>query len=586
MARMPPTPDSARRRTIAAVTICAAAFLYPFPYQPQITNPNENVRFFMTAAIVQHGTYAIDEVRNVWGWVNDAAVYEGHYYSVKAPGTSLLGVPGFWLYAQITELRGQEVDRVVALWMVRMTGSALPMLIFLYFFHGWLSDRRAPPVLRDAVFISVALGSLLYAYSLIFVSHALSAATSFGAFMILERARHRGHISGGHAFAAGLLAASTTAFEYPGFVATVILCFYALACVRPWSRLAPFALGAVIPTAAVLHFHWACFDNPLTPGHRYLENPEFRELAQEGFFGASEVSTEAMGNLLFNVGYGLFPLTPVLLFAFLGFPALLAVKRTRLDALVALAIPVATWLLISFMNNWRGGWTVGPRYLALAVPFLGYAALEGGRVLSRSIPKLTGSFFVGSAAAGLIASGGPSAWYPHMPEAFTRPISQLMRLLVRHDFAPYNLGSYLSEQFGSGDYFGSRSMLPLSLLGLFAVFWIAWAERRMADRLLILIGTSFVSSTLLSPIVMDDPSAAGVSGALEYITDHWDPVGHDVAARLETRAREEELDAHEWGLLVRTYEEEGRTSAARSAERRARMAGFDELPPPPPPAMK
>ena len=87
-----------RRRTLAALALCAFAYLYVFPYQPRINNPNENVRLYMTAALAEQGTYVIDDYRARWGWVNDCAVRDGHAYSVKAPATSFLGVPAYWLY--------------------------------------------------------------------------------------------------------------------------------------------------------------------------------------------------------------------------------------------------------------------------------------------------------------------------------------------------------------------------------------------------------------------------------------------------------------------------------------------------------
>ncbi|MDQ3036763.1 MAG: hypothetical protein M3Y87_30500 [Myxococcota bacterium] len=578
--RLPPLP-SARRRTWAALAICAAAYLYAFPYQPEVNNPNENVRFFMTAAIAEEGTYAIDAIRTRWGWVNDAAIYEGHVYSVKAPGTSLLGVPGYWLYRRWTELRGIPLERTTALWVVRMTGSALPMLWFLFYFHRWLRDRGAPAVVRDGVFLSVALGSLLFAYATMFVSHTTSAVTAFGAFMLLERARRTQRISNGAAWAAGFLAAFTTALEYPGFVATVLLCVYALFCLRPWRRLVPFAIGAAIPTAAVLHFHWSAFGDPLTPGHRHLEHAAFRDLANEGFFGASEFSSDAAGGLLFNPAYGLFPMTPVLLLALIGLPVLIARRQTRLDAIFAVAIPVATYALITFMNNWRGGWTVGPRYLALCLPFLAWGALEGGTILARLAPRLTGMLVVGATGAALIVAGSLSVYYPHVPEAFTRPLPQLVRPLVRHDFAPYNAGTWLARELGV-ELVGTASMLPLFLLALFALFWVAWGERRTTDRLLVLIGAAFFGSTFLGPMVAEDPTAIGAPDALAYVVRYWEPEGHDRAARLEARIDAGDASAEEWSHLVHTYEAEGRRAEARSTERRARSAGHTIAPAPRP----
>lgn len=571
--RLPPAP-SARRRAWAAVAICAAAYLYAFPYHPQVNNPNENVRFYMTAALAENGTYRIDEIRTRWGWVNDAAVYEGHSFSVKAPGTSLLGVPAYWLYDKWTELRGIRFERTHALWWVRMSASALPTLALLFAMHRWLRDRGVPAMVRDAIVLSLGAGSLLFAYATMFVSHATSAAFAFGAFMLLERARARRRARLGASFAAGVLAAGTTALEYPGFVATSLLCIYALFALRPWHRVLAFAIGAAIPTAAVLHFHDRAFGNPLTPGHRYLEYPQFRELANQGFFGASEFSADAAGGLLFDPAYGLFPLTPILLLAGIGIPILIVRRRTRLDALFALAIPFSTYALICFMNNWRGGWTVGPRYLALALPFLAWFAGEGGRALFRHVPRITGGLAVGATATAFLASGAISAYYPHVPEAFTRPLPQLIRPLVRNDYAPYNAGSWIAEQLG-GEWCGSATMVPMLALACFALAWIAWSERRMTDRLIVLILSSFLGSTMMAPLVADDPSATGVASALEYVTRFWDPSGCDRAARLERRIREAHGAASEaeWRALIASYTETGRMQDARSAERRARAAG-------------
>jgi hypothetical protein len=100
--------------------LCCAAYLVASPYFERLNNPNENVRFFMTAAIVDDHTFAIDHVRELWGWVNDAAIYGGHAYSVKAPGTSYLGVPAYWLYRTWCNRTGHAFDRTTALWMSRL----------------------------------------------------------------------------------------------------------------------------------------------------------------------------------------------------------------------------------------------------------------------------------------------------------------------------------------------------------------------------------------------------------------------------------------------------------------------------------
>ena len=224
-------------------------------------------------------------------------------------------------------------------------------------------------------------------------------------------------------------------------------------------------------------------------------------------------------------------------------------------------------------SNWRGGWTVGPRYLALALPFLGWHAAEGGRVLWRAAPRVAGGIVVGMTAAAFLASGTLSAYYPHVPEAFTRPLPQLIKPLVQNDFAPYNAGSWLAEQLG-GAWWGTASMLPMALHACVALAWIAWSERRLTDRILVLMFSAFFGSTCMSPIVNEDPSAVGAPGALEYVVRFWDPAGHDRASVLEARIRAHPVSEREWRDLVRSYAQTGRHREARGAERRARAAGY------------
>src|SRR5207237_1413588 len=97
--------------------------------------------------------------------------------------------------------------------------------------------------------------------------------------------------------------------------------------------------------------------------------------------------------------------------------------------------------------------------------------------------------------------------YPHLPETITRPLPQLLRVLVHSNFAPYNAGSYLASQFGR-DFHGSPSMVPIALLGLFAVMFAAWGERRLQDRLVVFLGSLLFSSWMLAPLVANDDNAA------------------------------------------------------------------------------
>ncbi len=557
---MPALPS--RRRTLAALALCAAAYLYVFPYQARINNPNENARFYMTAAIAEEGTYVIDAMRARWGWVNDCAIYEGRAYSVKAPGTSFLGVPAYAAYYWGGRWLGAELDRDVALWLCRVTGSILPWLVFLFFFHRWLGRHTSSALARDAVFFSVALGSCLYGYGVSFLSHTLSAGAAFGAMMLLYDARHAGRMRPGRAFAAGLLTAGVTLLEYPGVIVSLALSVYALFALRPWLRLVPFALGGLVPTAAMMHFQWACFGSPFSPGHLYVESQNLREAHEEGFFGAVGFQWDAVYGLLVHPGAGLFPLTPILAFGVIGLVILARRRRERLDAWVAIASVLLTTLAIATMNNWRGGWTIGPRYLAVAYPFLAWGALVGLEPLVRKAPRVARVLAVGSTIVALVLSGVPSAYYPHYPPEVDRPLTQIVRVLIEHDFAPFTLANRLGV-------YGTASMIPLAGIGAIVVVLIAWGARRRMDRAIALIGGALLAALAIWPLSIDPrPDEREIRAAVGLITRTWEPAGHDQASLL---ARELRRDEHAEGYrrLAELYDAEGRDAEARMARARA-----------------
>jgi hypothetical protein len=554
------TARSDTRRALAAVGLCAAVMLYVFPYFPRINNPNENVRFYMTAALVEEGTYSINTLRKRWGWVNDAAVRDGQYFSVKAPGTSFLGVPGYAAYRTVA---GDDIDRTTALWVVRVTATILPTLLFLFFFYRWLGTRVQHPVVRDAVFLSMALGSVLLGHALLFASHTTSAAAAFGAFMILFEARRRGRVTNGLAFLAGLLAAGATLLEYPAVFVSAFLCLYALAALRPWSRLAPFVAGALIPTLAMMHFQWRAYGNPLSPGHKLVENPAFRKNHEEGLFGATEFHPEAAWDLLFDFRLGLFALTPLLVLALPGFARLLARGRGRLDAGVAVLISMSLYVFICFMNIWDGGWAIGPRYLAPIVPFLAWGAAAALDAVAMAAPRVAGALGLGCTATAFAAAAVPSIYYPHLPPEMDRPLAHLIPLPIKHDYAPTNLGNVIG-------WYGTASMVPLFLLALFALGWAAWTFRRPGDRAKVLAGAALVGALLLTPHFRAPPPDPAAKRAVAFITRTWHPEGHDRAARLSAELdRGHRKTPERYRQLAAIYEAEGRMREARAATHQA-----------------
>src|ERR1700735_3509551 len=98
----------------AFFALTALVFTCVYPFFAWVNNPNENVRTYMTMAIVEEHTFRIDNQVARYGWVNDMAAVpeptgERHLFSVKGPAVSYAGVPFYWLMTKIAPSLGYPV---------------------------------------------------------------------------------------------------------------------------------------------------------------------------------------------------------------------------------------------------------------------------------------------------------------------------------------------------------------------------------------------------------------------------------------------------------------------------------------------
>lgn len=409
------------------------------------------------------------------------------YYSVKAPLMSWLGVPA---YALRYWMHGESLDLGRTYWWMRATASGIPMAIFFWFFYGWLGRRTRYPLLRDTVYVGTALGSVLLGYAYLFVSHSLSAAAAFGAFMLMDRAQDQGRIGWLAAAFAGFLAAGASALEYPCFLITFALCLLSLIAVRPWPRLLAFGIGALAPTLIVMHFQHVAYGNALTPGHLFVENAGFRHQHESGLFGADEFRWSAAGRLLGDLRLGLFTTTPLFAFAVLGFRAI----RRRAAAATMIFGVIALYLVICFMNNWTGGWSIGPRYLVAVIPFVAAGVLFGLDRLAQTRRELAYVLALGATWSSLVISGLYSAYYPHLPETVHGPMTQLFPELIAEGFAPTNAAMLFGIR-------GTWSMVPFGVLLLGALFWAGQRSRswRRWSAALVVAALTFSPHLIFAP---------------------------------------------------------------------------------------
>lgn len=436
---------------------CAIAVLYVycFPYYPKIHSANELPRAYLVKAIVDHGTFEIDDGVARWGATADCSPAHGHQYSNKAPGSSMLAAP---VYALVKLLQGREPSLATTMWLCRVTTGIIPTLLFLLLLQGFLRRYTADASTVRLVLVAYALGSMAMTYSVLFISHQLSAVCMGAGWMLLMDAAPPRWLRFG---LGGLLLGAGPLVDYQALFAGVPVAIWLVARVWAWPRrdalrALGYAIGAaLVPMIVLLAYHQVCFGSPWKTG--YDASEAFAHFHQQGFLGITKLRWEAFVGATFAGDNGLFTLAPWLLLTLPGM-WLLWRRGDRAVACIALSVLVIYLLFISSINFWRGGWCLGPRYITVMLPFL----LPGVVVAAdaaRRVPLLFAAV-VGSVLVAVVVYATSSALFPHFPERFGNPLYDVTFALLRDGAAAPNLGSALGVQ-------GTASLLPyFAILGV------------------------------------------------------------------------------------------------------------------------
>jgi hypothetical protein len=484
-----------RTRTGARAVLIAGALLLSYAFFYQGGGWNQNSRFDLVRAIAERHTLRIDAYHENTG---DKALFEGHYYSDKAPGLSFLAVPPVAAARPMLSAVGIDPTSRRALttlsYLATVIGVAAPTALAGFGIY-WLALRLGAGS-AAATFAAVSFGvaTPMWAYATLFWGHAVAAALLLGGFAAAVSLRvpgcsRRDQVLGG---LLGLCVGWATLTEFTSVVPAALI--VGLAAKHVWGRgVAPrarvlaavaggaFACGVVLTTYNVLAFRSAF-------GIGYSHEVNFPQM-NEGFFGVGLPNLGVLKEILFGSYRGLLPLAPVIVAAPIGL-YLLAKKR---ESGPAQSLPAAFRLyyilLNSSYNAWDGGWAYGPRFLTPALPFLCLALAAVWTRAPSMLRVLLVALVVWGAAVSLVAvsttvqppalPSGPSALFVRPPSYVKTPVTQLLWPSFRDgrfslntltfeeggslsakdgsDRATWNLG----EQIGLA---GHTSLLPLLLL--------------------------------------------------------------------------------------------------------------------------
>ncbi len=365
-----------------------AAFAY-FP--PRWAEWNQNSRMDLTRAIVEQGRFEIDDYYQNTG---DYAVYNGHVYTDKAPGTSLLAVPSYAVYRAITQIpfvsnaisrlsqsqalaetlrddgSGLLADKIYfagALYFSTFFSVSIPSALAGVALYRFLALFVANRRVRLLATLGYALGTVVFPYSTVFYGQQIAAALILFAWERLHRVR-TGAAPPSALVVAGALLGMAVLTEFTSALPAGFLVIYTFTGLKRKADIARLAIGG-LPFAALLGFYnAACFGSPFTSSYRYLGR--FPEIVNYGFMGFGLPRLEALWGITFSPFRGLFFYSPFLLLALPGWWLWRRDGAHRAEWGLSLAAVAMHLILISGWYDWQGGFAIGPRNLLLVLPFM------------------------------------------------------------------------------------------------------------------------------------------------------------------------------------------------------------------------
>jgi len=408
-------------------------------------NPNVLSRVYLALAMAGDGTFRIDR------WVEetdiqDKAEYDGHTYSDKAPGASLLLVP---LAALVRAVFGESDVYLLALWL-RLLGLSLPVVGFWLAVRGYFARLTDDPRAADAVVSAGALGTVFFIYATELFAHATAGMLLFASYLLVRAVVAEPEERGAElrCLAAGAIAGLAFTVDYVVVLAVPVLFLWvARSGPRPWRHACLFAAACAVPLMGWMAYNVACFDHPLRVGFHFHADSDYRPQYRSGLLGIQPPSGEGLWLLLLSPARGLCFLSPVLLLALVGWRRQWRSRSARTDAAMSAAIVGAIVLFAATTVDPGGGWAVASRYLTATVPFL----LIGVAGWIRDAERWGLALYAGLALVGLMLVPLAAATFPVFPHGVENPIFELAWPLLRAGYVMPSVGS---------DSFGVAALVP------------------------------------------------------------------------------------------------------------------------------
>lgn len=353
---------------------------------------NINSRLALVKAFVDEGRLEIDSYHNAELYTVDKSYYNGHFYSDKAIGASVLGIfayyPVRWIYAH----EGVRLTpRLFREWLTFLAVS-LPTALIAPFLYVLIKQITASASRALIITLAVSLGTSLYKYGTAFYGHSLAAVFFFLAFLIWFYARQRKSVSLPLTFLSSFLLGFMVVTEYPTAVLVLLSSFYILFTLYQtgqlsnWRLYAIMAAGFIIPICIQLYYNNSIFGTPFTTGYSHEASETFKAAHANNFMGIGLPDLRIFLYQTFHPSLGIFWQSPILILALIGCFFMAKKEEYHIEIFFILGASILFILLISGYYMWWGGVAFTPRHL---IPILPLFALPLAFVPEKaSIPLL------------------------------------------------------------------------------------------------------------------------------------------------------------------------------------------------------
>jgi len=205
--------------TVLLVLLCFLSLTFTWRH---FWNTNEYSRVFLTRALIDHQSLSIDKII-VTHDTQDKSLFEGKYYSNKAPLSSFLAAPAY-LAIRLTEIFGRlSFSEPMEVYLITSICLSIPSALFLFLVFKFWASLTLRYQLRRAIMIAYALGTMVWPYSTMYYGHLMAGMSLFLAFLIVFNISK---VKAGKKtfFECGFFCGLAFAIEYP--TALIALCIF------------------------------------------------------------------------------------------------------------------------------------------------------------------------------------------------------------------------------------------------------------------------------------------------------------------------------------------------------------------------